>query len=80
MVCSCVGVWGFVVYCAPFVIYCVMLHVSFYVFHDCCACLCLIVVYCMMRRALCLVVFVWLCVVYTSVFVCVVCDVLYVVV
>ena len=43
-------------------------------------CLCLIVVYCMMRGALCFVVFVCLCVVYTSVFVCVVCDVLCVVV
>ena len=51
-------VCGFVMYCALFVIWCVMLHALCYGFHDCCVRLCLIVVYCMMRRALCFVVFV----------------------
>ena len=62
--------------CALCVIDCVLLYVLFDDFHDCYVCLCLVVVFCMMRRALCFVVFVCLCVVYTSVFVCVVCDVL----
>ena len=63
-------------YCALFVIYCVLLYVLCDDFHDCYVCLCLVVVFRMMRRASCFVVFVCLCVVYTSVFVCVDCDVL----
>ena len=76
--CACVCVFG--MYCALFVFFCGLLHVLFYGPHDCCVRLCLIAVDCVMWRALCFVVFVCLCVVYRSVFVCVVCDVLYVVV